>query len=115
MTSDEYRAYMLRRMHKDRNRVPINPAKPEKHKGDGQRQDVDRSEGKTVDEPGRRRFAVTIEMSFPDSIRRDLDGIGNTILDVIIASRRRLMALYPELEDHGQAGEGRKADVSDNH
>lgn len=110
-TPQQYATHLAKRKLTDRNRVQLDPAQPEKHEGHGKRPHVDRPKGKTLDESCRRQFAVTIEISFPDNIRRDIDGIANTILDVIIASRRRLVALYPELDDHGKAGPGRSTEM----
>jgi len=51
-----------------------------------------RKRGKTdgVDHP---KFRVTIVFNFSDDRRRDLDGAATTILDCLVATRRRLVAM----------------------
>lgn len=53
-------------------------------------------------------FAVSIIVSLPDAIRRDLDGIQSSILDCLLSARRRCLDPYPAAEHSGNAVRARQ-------
>jgi hypothetical protein len=54
---------------------------------------ADRPSRRKADGTNHRKFRVTIIFNYSDNRRRDLDGAAATILDCLMAARRRLMAM----------------------
>lgn len=48
------------------------------------------------------RFRISIDLRYATARRRDIDGAASTILDCLLASRRRLLDLFAGTDDQGK-------------
>lgn len=108
-TEDELRSYELRTAARARVIARANATVVQEQKDGSSRSDErktqndHRTEGESAQEETGGRFAVRIVVGLSDNRTRDLDGILATVMDCLIAARRRLMEICPEDRDRSSA------------
>ncbi len=97
ITNEQYQAIVARQA--ARKRTGPRPVVQEQQDADTGTPDHESQETE-VDGPVHRQFRVTIDVFMSDKRRRDLDGCTSTLLDCLIAARRRL-AVRAGIESEG--------------
>lgn len=81
-------------------------ASVQKQKADTRKAVVHRQKGEAAHESDHHCYRVTINLRYSTKRRRDIDGAASTLLDAIIAARRRLLDNYFRINrDSGTGGD----------